>query len=274
MFVYGMPLRAQIETTPEDTTAKKEEVTAKGVGVVGGIVAGAELVLVTESIIRVKPLWPYLVFPIVGAAGGGFGGYKLEKNSRGGAIALLITAMVGVIPTAIAVSASRSFDPEDVGARMGTDALQPTSLPPPDYSNGVNANMGTDESTVEVEAKPDALPESREGPPAPPKPAEAAPDAASIPAEVIPSSPDGEESQADDGTQEESSLKPESSSAHVAQRERIAHLSSGALFHLNRELRFGMGIPAVDVFPLQLPEAGTHLPGVEVQIPLIALDLP
>lgn len=233
-----------------------KEVSAKGTGIVGGVAAGAEIVLAVESIVRVKPLWPYIVFPVLGAVGGGIGGYKLQQKSRGGAISLLITGMVGIIPTIIAVKSARAFHPEDVNAREGDNAPSYESFPMERHTTG------TGETTTEVESRPEGLPTGPMGPPAPPPSVppvnDAAPQTAPAPnLEMDAPPPEGPQSR-----------------AMVQQQEKIAHLTSGALFHMNRHLRVGLGIPAVGVFPLEFPQPLTHLYGLEFHIPVIAVELP
>lgn len=255
LYSAAVPLHAQTET---DTVSSSDKAgSSKGVGVLGGLVAGAEVVLVTESIIRVKPLWPWIVLPAVGAVGGGFGGYYLQKKTRGGAIALLITAMVGIIPTAIGVSSGRSFHPEDEGAKEGDDQQFFEPIPikiAPSTESRV-------ETVTEVE-RPDGVPTDTVGPPSPPEQPYS-------PAETpkTPPTPPVEPTNGDP-----TSSIPWSPKNH----ERVAHLSSGALVHLNRRLHLGLGIPAVDVFPVSLPHPHTQArqSGLEIQVPLFRFDLP
>ncbi|MBN2716123.1 MAG: hypothetical protein JXX14_09735 [Deltaproteobacteria bacterium] len=268
MFSISAQVHAQTETDTDESDAPPSpyhKVTANGVGVMGGIIAGAEVVLVTESIIRVKPLWPYIVIPIAGAVGGGIGGYKLEQKTRGGAIALLITSMVGVIPTLIATSSARSFHPEDVGAHKGSESLQTI-----DYNQFPEQSMPSENGeSVEVEARPDGIPEDAMGPPPPP------PDA-SQPADAGPGATEKQpeyELNVEPAGEEPADAAPESR-LPAETDERLAHLSSGALLHMNRQLRFGLGIPAIDVAPVQSPQPWSSRHGVAVHIPLIALDLP
>jgi hypothetical protein len=274
--------------------SRAQEITARGVGVVGGIVAGAESVLVVESIVRVKPLWPWLVIPAAGAIGGGIGGYKLEKASRGGAIALLITSMVGVIPTMIAVSSARSFHPEDVGARQGAAETPPAVEV--DISNESDTGTTTvressGEATVEVEARPDGIPDGM-GPPAPESDSTTEPvapvapeDEAAAPAEstggkvdVEMESGDAESGEgaapADTPADDDLNTEKEPSAQNIRKAEQLAHLAGGALLHVNRAYRLGLGIPAIDVYPVQFPQPHTHLSGTEVYIPVLSMDLP
>ena len=288
---WFLPLLLMAAIFMASPASRAQEITARGVGVIGGIVAGAESVLVVESIIRVKPLWPWLALPAVGAIGGGIGGYKLEKASRGGAIALLITSMVGVIPTMIAVSSARSFHPEDVGARQGAAESPPTvtvDIPSESDTGTTTVRESSGEATVEVEARPDGIPDGM-GPPAP----ESLPSSESAAPED--SSPESDESTAGDSNDavdsgekesndggapsdapaaDEPTIEKESSMRSVEKAERLAHLSSGALLHMNRAYRLGLGIPAIDVFPMQLPQPHAQLSGTEVYIPVLVMDLP
>jgi hypothetical protein len=271
--------------------SRAQEITARGVGVVGGIVAGAESVLVVESIVRVKPLWPWLVIPAAGAIGGGIGGYKLEKASRGGAIALLITSMVGVIPTMIAVSSARAFHPEDVGARQGAAEAPPAvnvDIPGESDTGTTTVRESSGEATVEVEARPDGIPDGM-GPPAPeslPSSETATPEESSGETEESTSGDsndavNSDETESNDGDApsdapavDELTIEKESSARSVEKAERLAHLSSGALLHMNRAYRLGLGIPAIDVYPVDLPQPHTQISGTEVYIPVLSMDLP
>lgn len=81
-------------------------------GITGGAMLGAEVVLMTEAALGVKPAWAYLAGGAAGAGAGALGGYYLGGTSSpvpsswalAGGIAL-------VIPTMIAVVAATSFDP-------------------------------------------------------------------------------------------------------------------------------------------------------------------
>jgi hypothetical protein len=255
---------AQNQDTPSTApTAPDEPVKATGVGIAGGIIAGAEVVLLTESIFDVKPRWPWWVFSIAGAAGGGVGGYFLEKNSSKGAVALLVTSMAAIIPTVVAVSVARAYEPEDEGAvdGNGQDDI---------FEQKVNATVdsGPSEAVTEVEAKPEGIPEGSappavgpEAPPAENQPAEQ-PSSESAPADGAGSAP-----AKDEGT----SLIDKKESI------RLAHLQSGALFHFDRSMNFGFGIPEFDVSrtiiesPYIYKDAAR---GVQLQVSLFKVDLP
>ncbi len=74
--------------------------TAKGV--VGGALLGGEAVALGIGIFGVSKGWPYLVFPAVGAVGGGIGGYFVEQAAPAEApLYMLAGGMALVIPTLI-----------------------------------------------------------------------------------------------------------------------------------------------------------------------------
>jgi hypothetical protein len=227
----------------EGPIAPDEPVEAKGVGVSGGVIVGAELVLAIEAIIGVEQVWPWIVFPALAGAGGGVGGYFLEQASPEGAVALLVSGMVFIIPTAVAVSASTAYDPEEEGAVEDTSAggaysfeLTPTGEEPIDEG-----------TSTEVESRPEDVPEG--APPAPPEDAPTEPPPAETPA---PEAPTPEE-------------------------QRLRHLTSGSLFHMGSDLDAGFGLPAIDVRPSL--HTGEELllgvnRGVEFHVPIVKIDLP
>ncbi len=237
-------------------TVTDTRVDAKGVGISGGIIAGAEVVLAIESIAKVKPVWAWIVFPVLGAGGGGVGGYFLEKKSPEGAVALLVVSMAAIIPTAIGIAASRRYHPETEGAVEGDRDGGNDS-----YSFEESPSAGTPEeeaTTTEVESRPSETTE--EGPPA----EEAAPPP---------------ETTEDDKPETEPAPtgSPTPSSARERKRQdRLAHLSAGALFHLSARRQFGLGIPAIDLrhSPNYVDGASTAHTGVEIHIPLLRLEIP
>jgi hypothetical protein len=241
----------------QQTTAQqpKEPVKTMGVGISGGIIAGAELSLIVESIADVEPVWPWIVAPIVTAAGGGVGGYYLDKNSSGGAIALLVVAMAALIPTTIGVSVAHEYEPEK-GMKMIDESNEQKFDFEKDPTLDAASPNAEPATTTEVESRPDEAPpaagEGVEGPSAP------SPEPTPTPAPT----PSG------------------GSSARVDRAERPAwarHLASGSLLHLDADRDAGFGVPAIDVRPVAIADdAGLAAPrtGVELRLSLLRVDLP
>ena len=221
----------------------KEPLETMGVGISGGIIAGAEISLLIESFADVKPVWPWVVFPIVTGAGGGVGGYFLDKNAPEGAIAVLVTSMALLIPTAIAVSVARSYEPAEGVKLIDEGSEKKYSFeedPAPSTTEGADP-----ETVTEVEARPDEIPEGAEAPPA-----ETAPEPA----------PEGG-----------ASARLE---RHAAQPTWARHLASGSLLHVDDG--FGVGVPSIDVRPVTFSDeaALASRTGLEIRLSLLRIDLP
>ncbi|MBW2277222.1 MAG: hypothetical protein JRF63_07000 [Deltaproteobacteria bacterium] len=241
-----MLVSAQALAQGEETAgpaAPDQPVEAKGVGVSGGVIVGAELVLAIEALIGVEDVWPWVVFPILGGAGGGVGGYFLEGASPEGAVALLVSGMVFIIPVAVGISASTAYDPEVEGAVKDTTGDGTFSFELP-----ASGEEPLDEGTsTEVESRPEDVPDG--APALPPEDAPTEPPPAETPAPDAPS-PD---------------------------QQRLRHLTSGSLFHVGSDFDAGFGVPAIDVRPTV--RTGEELllganQGLEVHVPLIKIDLP
>jgi hypothetical protein len=227
--VVGMA-RAQ---TTEPTTAPDEPMEANGVGISGGIFAGAEVVLIPMAIIDrhhpIRAIWPWIVFPTIGAAGGGVGGYYLEQASPEGAVALLVVSMAAIIPTAVAVASAQAYDPAAEGAIEANSA-----------SRFQGTGDGTEEDATEVESRPEGIPDSGAPPPAPP---------------VAP--------------------VPQSKSDETPPQ--LDHLASGALFHMNAQGGFGLGVPALDVRPVTVSRFDPFITrdlGTAFMVSLLKIDIP
>lgn len=224
------------------TSSPDDPMEARGVGISGGIIAGAELVLLPMAIIAhkrdIKAIWPWWVFPALGAGGGGVGGYYLEKSSAKGAVALLVLSMAAVIPTAVAVASARSYNPTSDGAVEGNSGDGT-------FAVDLNADTSDEEAVTEVESVPESIPED---------------DQDVAPAETT-----------------DTPGEPPQSRKEKEKAETLAHLQSGALFHLNRTGGFGLGIPTVDVRPYAISSFDHFAPelrGVAVHLALLRFDLP
>ena len=115
--------RAQDESAP---------VSAKGKGIAGGGLLGAEVALLTEALLGVQPTWAYLVGGVGGAGVGAFGGYYAERaESAKPALYLLAGGMALVIPTAVAVLSVTAYQPPaDYTEDQAPEAEEPDAEPP------------------------------------------------------------------------------------------------------------------------------------------------
>jgi hypothetical protein len=84
-------------------------------GIIGGGLLGAEVVMITMGAIGVEKGWPYIVFGIVGAAGGAIGGFFVEEASGVDAAEaptyMLAGGMALVIPTMIVTLNATAYKP-------------------------------------------------------------------------------------------------------------------------------------------------------------------
>jgi hypothetical protein len=110
------------------STAQAEEVSPTGKGIVGGALLGGEIVVFGEAIFGVHSGLAYIIGGVVGAAGGGVGGYFIEKGSDDGRVPayLLAAGVAGLIP-AIVVTLDATRYRVTEGARED----KPTTEPPP-----------------------------------------------------------------------------------------------------------------------------------------------
>lgn len=74
------------------STAHADEVPPDGKGVVGGALLGAEVVVTLESLLHIRSGWAYLGGAIVGAGGGGAGGYMIEQSTTDGHVPVYMMA--------------------------------------------------------------------------------------------------------------------------------------------------------------------------------------
>lgn len=143
----------------QDGTVVEPDAPVRGryVGVAGGAILGAELVVAAEALFGVNKKWAYLTFPLLGAGGGGVGGYFLEQESTKGSIALLVGGMALIIPAAIAATVAVTYDPEDEPGALMEPATEGPGFPVDMEAEPTQTQGGP--TTTEVEARPPILPE-------------------------------------------------------------------------------------------------------------------
>jgi hypothetical protein len=135
--------------------ARADDVSPKGKGIAGGVLLGAEVVTITESLIGVKDGLYYAIGAGVGAVGGGIGGYFVEQNSSDGRVPIYMLAggMALIIPAVVLMLNATRFKPSEeatedraptgpaanpgqpggssvLGAEPGAPAPNPTPTPP------------------------------------------------------------------------------------------------------------------------------------------------
>lgn len=139
--------------------ARADNISPNGKGIVGGALLGAEVVTIAESLIGVRVGWAYVVGAIVGAGGGGVGGYFVEKGSSDGKAPMYMLAggLGLIIPALVLTLNATRFRPEE-GATEDRAPIAPAAEP------GVPGGNVTG-------APPDVVA------PSPPPPPEAAPPA-------------------------------------------------------------------------------------------------
>lgn len=106
----------------------KTEVKADFKGTIGLGLIGAELGFVIPALAGARGAWPYIVFPVAGAAGGAVGGYFLLEKGDGHpelAVATLTVGMALVIPALVATIAATAYRPPE---RIETTAARAREL--------------------------------------------------------------------------------------------------------------------------------------------------
>lgn len=148
-----LPLPAYAQ---QDTSNADEKVSPTAKGVVGGAFLGAEVVMIPMAIAGVKPVWPYLVFGAVGAAGGGIGGYFVETNVTDGRIPLYMLAggLALVLPTVVLTLNATRYRAAD----NYRENAAPGNTPPadPGSPNGAPVKPATPTTPTTTEARPAA----------------------------------------------------------------------------------------------------------------------
>ena len=82
--------------------------------IIGVGLMGAELGLIIPALAGMRDLWPYIVFPLIGAAGGAVGGWAIEQNTRNSpeiSVALLAVGIALVVPAVVGTLALTAYSP-------------------------------------------------------------------------------------------------------------------------------------------------------------------
>ncbi|MDP8999207.1 MAG: hypothetical protein M3O46_03750 [Myxococcota bacterium] len=110
--------------------ARADNISPTGKGIVGGALLGAEVVTIGESLIGVRPGWAYVVGAIVGAGGGGVGGYFVEKGSSDGKAPMyMLAGGLGLIIPAFVLTLNATRFRPDEGATEDRAPIAPAAEP-------------------------------------------------------------------------------------------------------------------------------------------------
>ena len=95
--------------------ARADEVSSTGKGITGGALLGAEVPVMIESIAGVHSGWVFFITAVVGAGGGGLGGYEVEKGSSDGMAPMYMLAggLALVIPAVVLTLNATRYQPEE-----------------------------------------------------------------------------------------------------------------------------------------------------------------
>ncbi len=93
----------------------QERVDAVPKGTIGLGLIGAEIGFVVPALAGLHEPWAFIVFPIVGAAGGAVGGYFGidDPGYEEASVAVLAASMALIIPTVVITLMATRYDPED-----------------------------------------------------------------------------------------------------------------------------------------------------------------
>ncbi len=110
------------DTAPAQAQTTFEQVEPGFKGVIGLGLVGAELGFIIPAVAGLHETWAFIVFPVVGAAGGAVGGYFLfeQPGETELSVAALAVGMAMIIPTMVITLSSTAYDPDDEGVE--TDA--------------------------------------------------------------------------------------------------------------------------------------------------------
>jgi hypothetical protein len=149
--------------------ARADNVSPNGKGIAGGALLGAEVVTMVEALVGVRSGWAYVIGAVLGAGGGGAGGYAIEKGSSDGKAPtyMLAGGLALVIPAIVLVLNATRYMPEE-GATEDRAPVGPAAEP------------GVPGGSIGAPAGP-ATPATPPPPPAPTTPAPATPPTTTTP---------------------------------------------------------------------------------------------
>ncbi len=147
--IAGSVILTHATEASAQTASNVHQVTPTAKGIIGCALLGAETVTLIQAAAGARPRWAYIVFPLLGAAAGGVGGYFLESaaetdNASGSttltalSVGSLVLGLGLVVPSVIAYVNATSYRPE---ADQPAEDNAPTNTPV-DESSGAPAEGG------------------------------------------------------------------------------------------------------------------------------------
>jgi hypothetical protein len=110
----SLGVAAALAVMTQGVSAHAEEVEAKGKGIVGGGLLGAEVVMLGEAAFGMKSGWGYVIGGVVGAGGGALAGHFIEDGADAKvSVYMLAGGMALIIPTTVAVLSATAYTPPE-----------------------------------------------------------------------------------------------------------------------------------------------------------------
>jgi hypothetical protein len=143
--------------------AHADDVSSTGKGIGGGALLGGEVVWIVEGIAGVHSGWAYAIGGILGAGGGGVGGYFVEKGSSDGKAPMYMLAggLALVIPAVVLMLNGTRYQPEEGATEDRTPVGPPAEPGAPGTSITGQPNAGA----APTPAPPPPAPPPTEPPP-------------------------------------------------------------------------------------------------------------
>jgi hypothetical protein len=133
MLVGVVPLALAVSLISSNAAADvgKLEASGKPKGTIGGALLGGELVVTVEAAAGVKSGWAYAGGALLGAAGGGVGGYFIEKSASPRVDLLMLAGgMTLVIPSIVFALSRTAYEPPVDYLTDKPPADEPVANPP------------------------------------------------------------------------------------------------------------------------------------------------